>query len=70
MQQLNFPQLGTKDPLSIFEGSIVGLRRHCARETMKWMPRTIGKDNGAVAQIVRNNGVAADMVGQDCSGDD
>jgi len=43
------------------------------------MPRIIGKENGAVAQIVRHNGAAADIVmnndaaagmaGQDCLGD-
>jgi len=40
----------------------VELRRHHAGRIMRWMPRIIGKDNGAVAQIVRNNIVAADIV--------
>ena len=40
----------------------VELRRHHAGRIMRWTPRIIGKDNGAVAQIVRNNIVAADIV--------
>ena len=40
----------------------VELRRHHAGRTMRWTPRIIDKDNGAVAQIVRNNIVAADIV--------
>ena len=40
----------------------VELRRHHAGRIMRWTPRIIGKDNGAVARIVRNNMVAADIV--------
>jgi len=42
--------------------SVVELRCHHAGRIMRWMPQIIGKDNGAVAQIVRNNIVAADTV--------
>ena len=54
---------------------VVEIRRQGARETMRWTPRIIGKENGAIAQIVNNgvaadivrsNGVAASTVGQDC----
>jgi len=40
----------------------VELRHHHAGRIMRWTPQIIGKDNGAVAQIVRNNIVAADIV--------
>jgi len=40
----------------------VELLRHRARETMPWV---INKENRAIAQIVRYNGVAAGMVGKD-----
>ena len=40
---------------------VVELQRHHAGRIMRWTPRIIGKDNGAVAQIVRNNIVAADV---------
>ena len=44
------------------QGRSVELRRHHAGRIMRWAPQIIGKDNGAVAQIVRNNIVAADIV--------
>ena len=54
--------LRSDEDSSLRQASSVELRRHHAGRTMRWTPRIIGKDNGAVAQIVRNNIVAADIV--------
>jgi len=41
---------------------LVKLRHHHAGKTMRWAPRIISKDNGAVARFVKDNIVAADIV--------
>ena len=43
---------------------LVELGRRYGAKTMRWMPRIRDMENGAVAQIVRNNSVAAGMVDQ------
>ena len=41
---------------------LVELRRHHDAKIMRWTPWIIGKENGAIAQMLRNNSVAADIV--------
>ena len=41
------------------------LRRHHVGDTMRLTPRIIRKENGTVAQIVRNNEMAVDIVRKD-----
>jgi len=40
----------------------VELRRHHAGRILRWTPQITSKDNGAIAQFVRNNLVAVDIV--------